>query len=516
MKKYFFLFCCLLIAMAGNVFAKNKFSADGITAIAKNNFIPIVKGVASNPVMKIIVAVPAGNVAQKITWLQGTITSYNEVEKIDVYRTGAEPFSSGDLVSTYLPASAAFDIPIKVTVQPGIQFIWLSVVLKKDASVNRTIELYCNKMIDDKGKTRLIKQENNRFKHLTGSAVRKGGEDGVNTYRIPGIVQTDKGTLVAVFDIRYNNSSDLPGHIDIGICRSADSGRSWQPMKVIVSMGDPTDNSGIGDPSILFDAKTNTVWVAALWSKGNHSIAGSVGGLSPDSTGQFLLVKSSDDGVTWSSPKNITSQIKIPAWKIFFQGPGSGIMMQNGTLVFPAQYWDENKMPHSTIIYSDDHGANWKGRMAGPKANTTESQVVETTAGTLMLNMRDNRGSYRSVATTDDLGKIWTEHSTSYNALPDPVCQGSIIKANVKVKGVMKEVLFFSNAATTSGRYNITIKASLDLGKTWLPVNQLLIDERDCYGYSCLTKVDENNIGILYEGLKDLYFVKVPVSEIIR
>jgi sialidase-1 len=80
----------------------------------------------------------------------------------------------------------------------------------------------------------------------------------------------------------------------------------------------------------------------------------------------------------------------------------------------------------------------------------------------------------------------------------------------------LKEVLFFSNPNTTSGRYDITIKASLDLGQTWLPANQLLIDERNCYGYSSLTQIDAETIGILYEGTKDLYFVKVPVASIIK
>ncbi len=114
------------------------------------------------------------------------------------------------------------------------------------------------------------------------------------------------------------------------------------------------------------------------------------------------------------------------------------------------------------------------------------------------------------------MGTSWTEHPSSYNALPDPVCMGSLIKAKVNVKGQLKEVLFFSNPNTSSGRYNMTIKASLDQGVTWLPANQLLVDERTCYGYSSLTKVDDNTLGILYEGTKDLYFIKVPVSEIIK
>ena len=208
--------------------------------------------------------------------------------------------------------------------------------------------------------------------------------------------------------------------------------------------------------------------------------------------------------------------VKNPAWRIFFQGPGTGIAMKDGKLVFAAQYWNESKIPFSTIIYSNDHGGTWNGKISGPKSNTTESQVVETTPGTLQLNMRDNRGGFRSVATTNNMGITWTEHPTSYTALPDPVCMGSLIKTKIKTGGKLKEVLFFSNPNTGSGRYNITIKASLDMGQTWLPANQLLIDERPCFGYSSLTKVNDNTIGILYEGTKDIYFVMVPINEIIK
>jgi sialidase-1 len=256
--------------------------------------------------------------------------------------------------------------------------------------------------------------------------------------------------------------------------------------------------------------------VAALWSKGNRSIAGSLPGISPDTTGQLVLVNSSDDGKTWSAPVSITPQVKRPAWHLFFDGPGNGIAMKNGNLVFAAQYWDENKIPHATIIYSEDHGITWKGQLAGPKSNTTESQVVETIPGTLLLNMRDNRGGYRSVASTSNLGNSWIEHRSSYNALPDPVCMGSIIKSILPINGVRKEILLFSNPNTQSGRFNMTIQASSDYGVTWPLQNRLLIDERIGFGYSSLTQIDEQTIGILYEGVRDLYFVKVAIKDIIK
>ena len=229
-----------------------------------------------------------------------------------------------------------------------------------------------------------------------------------------------------------------------------------------------------------------------------------------------MITSSTDDGLTWSKPYSITGQVKNPAWRLFFPGPGNGIAMTDGKLVFPAQYWDEHKMPHSTLIYSGDHGKTWKSGV-GAKSNTTESQLVETLPGKLMLNMRDNRGKFRSIATTTDMGMNWTEHPTSYSALPDPVCMASFIKAKVKIKGVLKDVLFFSNMNSSSrDRINLTIKASLDLGETWLPANQLLLDERKSFGYSALTQIDDNTIGILYEGIGSLLFVKVPVGDIIK
>lgn len=369
-----------------------------------------------------------------------------------------------------------------------------------------------------------------------GRIVRAAGQDGADTYRIPGIVTTNSGALVAVYDIRYNNSKDLQEDIDIGMSRSTDGGRTWEPMKVIMDMGEfgglPQNLNGIGDPSILYDHFTNTLWVAALWMSGSAPDKmlwwASMPGMTPQETGQFILVKSMDDGLTWSEPVNITAQIKDPAWQLLLQGPGRGITLSDGTLVFPAQYKADLGVKaidggqytcHSTIVYSRNGGVSWHIG-TGAKTNTTEAQVAQLSDGTLMLNMRDDRNradksvtNGRAVAVTADLGQTWITHPTANSALPEPNCMASLIAADIKYGSASGRVLFFSNPDDKSDRIKMTIKMSTDEGMTWPAGNAVEIYRPQGYGYSCLTMVDEEHVGILYEGTKELYFQKIPVRD---
>lgn len=478
---------------------------------------PVLKGLSANPVLKVSIAIPDGMTAS-YSKISATINteSIASIQDIRVYITGATPFDTTDLIAS-IPGRqllTPLEFPVQLQLKPGVHFIWFSFRLNENYDADKKIQFSCKSLKDENGKMLLVNSKSSN--NYMGSVIRKAMDDNVHTYRIPGLIKTNTNSLIAVYDIRHTSNRDLPGNIDVGMSKSIDNGISWQPMKTIMDMGLPHENNGVGDPAILFDPAKNRIWVAALWSKGNRSIAGSLPGLSPDSTGQFVLTYSDDDGITWAKPYTITPFIKNPSWHIFFNGPGSGIVMKDGTLVFAAQYWDENKIPYSTIIYSKDNGQNWIGKINGPKSNTTESQVVETSPGTLMLNMRDNRGGYRSIATTTDMGKHWTEHHTSYQVLKDPICMASILKAPVTVSGIKKDILFFSNVYTTFNRYNMTVSASTDLGETWSEANRLQIDERPCYGYSCLTALNSQYIGLIYEGTRDLYFVKIAVKEVLK
>lgn len=372
-------------------------------------------------------------------------------------------------------------------------------------------------------------------------AVRNAGQDGVNTYRIPGLATSNSGTLLAIWDNRIENSRDLQGDINIGLSRSTDGGQTWLPLQTVLDMkqwgGLPEKYNGVSDACVLVDKKSGRIWVAGLWMHGvldkdgrwveglndqskqwQHQWGGraSQEGVSPKQTCQFLLTYSDDDGESWSEPINITAATKRYNWWLFAPAPGQGITMDNGTLVFPTQGRDSVGMPFSNITYSVDGGKSWV--TSNPAyTNTTECAVVELGDGSLMLNMRDNRNraqkgdsNGRAVFTTKDMGKTWIEHPSSHGALIEPVCMASLHKHTYARN---KSVLLFCNPSSKDDRNNIRLKVSTDQGLTWS--EGFLLDEGDGFGYSCITSIDSNTIGVLWEGSRSqMAFRRVTLKEL--
>ena len=353
--------------------------------------------------------------------------------------------------------------------------------------------------------------------------IHRQGDSECHTFRIPALATTTKGTLLACYDMRYESSRDLQGHMDIGLSRSTDGGKTWEAPRPVMDMGEwgelPQDFNGCSDPNILVDRVTGEIFVSALWSHkkppGTHQWRGdgSEPGLEIGKTAQFMVVRSTDDGVTWSEPENWTEKIKNPEWYLFAPAPGNGITTSDGMLVIPTQGRDKNGDPFSNITSSADHGKTWTVSPAAT-LNTTECAVAELSDGALMLNIRDNSNrkdksdtNGRAVAVTTDQGQTWSRHVTDHKALIEPVCMASLISHKTQTG---KHLLFFSNPKSKTHRKNMTVRMSEDDGKTW--PYEILLDEKGG-AYSSLTMVDDQTLGILYESsLADMVFQTVEIS----
>ena len=325
----------------------------------------------------------------------------------------------------------------------------------------------------------------------TETDVFVGGKDGYHTYRIPALIVTNKGTLLAFCEGRRNNRRDH-GDIDLMLKRSTDSGETWSDQMVIHSEGGRAEIT-IGNPCPVVDQDTGTIWLTLC--RDNLDI---------------LVIKSMDDGVTWSEPVDITADVKGPHWGWYATGPGVGIQLRHGKykgrLIIPCDHRDGEGVvgvsaTHSHVFYSDDHGETWK--LGGTVSFCThECQVAELADGTVLVNMRNNWGRHgnkpekvnmRALARSKDGGETWSELQFD-EKLIEPICQASLIPYT-DVNQHDKNRLLFSNPASKE-RVNMTVRLSYDEGKTW-PVGQSLYAGPSAY--SCLTALPDMTIACLYE-----------------
>ncbi len=321
-----------------------------------------------------------------------------------------------------------------------------------------------------------------------------GGQDDINTYRIPSLICTSKGTVLAFCEARRDNNIDgSPTHLvlkrslgntnqwnpprrrgPIPEGRSRQRNMTWQPMQTLIAC---RGMEAYMNPVPVIDNSDGTIYLLVNYHAQFDARRDEFGG----DTRVWLLV-SRDDGASWSAPLGLTPSVGKKAL-----GPGVGIQTRDGRLVIPT---------YEGIIFSEDHGKMWKagGKTTGP---INESQVVELRDGTLMLNTRG--APNRTVVLSQDGGASWGAPWRDPALTDSEVyggCQASLIRYSRRDAGSDEDRLLFANPADRKYRFDLTVRLSDDEGKTW-PVAKLI--KKGPGAYSCMTVLPDGTVGIIYE-----------------
>ena len=316
--------------------------------------------------------------------------------------------------------------------------------------------------------------------------IYRGGEHGVNWYRIPILTRANNGDLLAFTDTRHQTMHDLPGGkpIDVAIRRSSDQGKTWSEMKLL---HDFKGSLSAGDASVIVDRTTGSIFCFCNVFDNQDRSEGF----------HYYMQESQDNGKTWTEPKDLTHALRNPKWdareRYTFITSGSGIQLKDGTLLHTMTYAGKKIF----LFGSTDHGKTW-GPIGTSVSPGDECKVIELKDGSWLVNTRLNGSGYRWSYRTEDRGKTWSKRKDSQ--LPDPGCNAAIVRFN--------DQLLFANDRCQKDRKELILRMSSDEGQTW---SEGWIIDPGMAGYVDMAVLDRNKIALLYEAdnYRSIKFVTV-------
>ncbi|MBS1619869.1 MAG: exo-alpha-sialidase [Bacteroidetes bacterium] len=324
----------------------------------------------------------------------------------------------------------------------------------------------------------------------------RNGQEGYRMYRIPAVAVMPDGRIVAFAEGRQSLFDH--GKIDIVMKSSADSGRTWSPLRIVWSEPSGT----CGNPAPVLDTRTGHLLLLCTYN--NQKV---------------ICLSSADQGRTWSAPRDITPQVRPDTWAWYATGPGHSIQVEEGVyqgrLVIACNHTVRGSTEHiSHVILSDDDGATWRAGGSVPCAGSDECTVAETPGGTLLLNMRNEQRTLpnRKVAYSRDGGGSWTG-CTYDSTLIEPICEGTLCRLH-GTSGVM----LFCNPAHRTRRRRLTLRVSHDYGSTW---SRSVLLHSGPSAYSDLAELPGGNILCIYEAGRlwpygGIAILSIPAAEVSR
>jgi Neuraminidase (sialidase) len=318
-----------------------------------------------------------------------------------------------------------------------------------------------------------------------------GGDGGSKHYRIPAIVKARDGSLVTATDKRWDYPYDLPCHIDVVVRRSTDDGQSWSEPVTIAGEGTEV---GFGDPALVVNRRNGEIICLCASDKGFFHSSSTF----PIRIYQMI---STDHGITWSVPQDITPMIYgcecadpvTQNWQAAFVASGSATQLRSGRLMAAIAVRETSSRSISNyVIYSDDGGRSWQvaAYQASPVGN--EAKLVELDNGYVLMSIR-NFGS-RLFTISKDQGMSWSTPFTQAE-IPDPYCNGDLIRYTAMSDGYNRNRLLHSIPYSDT-RENVTVMLSYSEGESW-PIRKTIYSGASAY--SSLTILNDGTIGIYYE-----------------
>ncbi|MBK3581498.1 exo-alpha-sialidase [Streptomyces sp. MBT65] len=346
------------------------------------------------------------------------------------------------------------------------------------------------------------------------------GQGGYASYRIPAIVVSRAGTLLAFCEGRVDSASDH-GHIDIVLRRSTDGGRTWGPLTAAATNGPHL--AGNPAPVVLDTGRILLVYVRSTATATEDAI---LRGQVTAADGRRIWVRySDDDGVTWSSSEEITEQVKKPEWRWYATTPGHAVQLSTGRVVVAANHTipptgkdvgNEAKYNSGHCLLSDDKGETWYLGYVDENPdgyiNCNETTAAELPDGRVYFNTRNDSTSpgNRADAYSADGGRTLVKPFRPQAGLVAPICEAAVLQLRDP------DVLLYSGPGDPAARALLTLRASTDDGVTWRPV--FTVDGLPA-AYSDLVRVDDDTVGLLYETgdfgpYETITFRRVPVTDL--
>ena len=329
--------------------------------------------------------------------------------------------------------------------------------------------------------------------HCVQQDVFVSGEGGYHTYRIPALLVSAQGTLLAFCEGRRHSSHDY-GEIDLLVRRSVDGGATFGPTQVIASRPGLT----CGNPAPVVDETNGTIWLLFCQNLADGPEAMIIAGEAPRTV---WVTCSQDDGASWAEPHEITAAVKPSDWTWYATGPGHALQLSGGRLLVPCDHVlgvhrDRQGIYRSHVIYSDDHGETWSIGGLAPHERVNECMALETRDGRVYLNCRSIGPARRSSTWSADRGLSFGP-VTVEAALPEPGawgCEASVLYLPAVAGGA--GTALFANPADAERRIRLGVRVSHDECATWSEPRTLWAGPA---AYSDLAALPDGTVGCLYE-----------------